>query len=275
MRVFLVRHGQSESNADWNVNTTKADHAIELTDEGMEQARGAGEFLRDLFSSEITHGTAGAFFNKVRLWHSPYVRTRQTASQIVAACRTPEDIQIRRCRPGPGVIMLDNVAKVRKAGESFFVDDADPDAPVPHGREHLLLHEQQFGLFDGLSDEERAARYPDEWAHYRKVRKFEGKMFAKMPMGESRADVCMRVHQAFGSFHRDAERHGIEDIVVVGHGTTNRSFLTMWLHKRWEWMHEEPNPKNCSVRLIEDKQDRGYIFEGYENPEGYKHAARK
>ena len=272
MRIYLVRHGQSESNADWNVNTVKADHAIELTSEGKDQATGAGEFLRDHFAAFAQrHG----YVPKTRLWHSPYMRTRQTATQISKACVVSEETHILHKRPQPGVMFMGNTYKTRAKGQTFFMDDLDPEAPVPHGKEHILLAEQQFGVFDGLSDEERAEQYPTEQAYYEKCKKFEGKMWPKMPLGESRFEVCQRVHQAFGTFHRDAERHNIEDIVVVGHGTTNRAFVQMWLHKRWEWMHEEPNPKNCSVRLIEDGEDKGYIFEGYENPEGYKHKARK
>ena len=150
---------------------------------------------------------------------------------------------------------------MRGEGMSWFIDQ----------REHLLLHEQQFGVFDGLSDEDREKYYPREQAYYEKCKKFEGKMWPKMPQGESRMDVCQRVHQAFGTFHRDAAKHGIENIVVVGHGTTNRAFLQMWLHKPWEWMHQEPNPTNCSVRLIENGEDKGYLFDEFEQPKGFIH----
>ena len=92
-------------------------------------------------------------------------------------------------------------------------------------------------------------------------------MMAKIPLGESRYDVCLRVHAAFGSFHRDADKHGIETIVVIAHGTVNRAFLQMWLHKPKGWMDEQPNPKNCSIRLIEDNEDLGYIFPGFERDE--------
>lgn len=142
-------------------------------------------------------------------------------------------------------------------------------------REHLLLAEQQFGLFDGLSDEEREARYPAEHAYYEKCKKFEGKLWPKMPLGESRIDVAQRVHQSFGTFKRDAEKHGINNIIIAAHGTVNRAFIMMWLHLPYEWMHSEPNPPNCSVRLLEDGEDKGYIFEGFPNPPGYKHVAKE
>jgi 2,3-bisphosphoglycerate-dependent phosphoglycerate mutase len=68
------------------------------------------------------------------------------------------------------------------------------------------------------------------------------------------------VSQAFGSFHRDAAMHGIKNIVIVSHGITIRAFLTMWLHLTPEWFEEEPNPANCSIRLIENNVDKGFVY---------------
>jgi 2,3-bisphosphoglycerate-dependent phosphoglycerate mutase len=227
MRILLVRHGQSRSNLDGSENLRVADHAIELSDQGHEQAKACGAFLRGWFEQNL--GTTGSR-PKIRLWHSPYARTRQTAAHIETAC---------------GDWLLDR-------------------------KEHLLLAEQQFGIFDGLSDDERADRYPDFHAYYEKCKRFEGKLWPKMPLGESRFEVAQRVHQAFGTFKRDEDKHGIDTIVVVGHGTTNRAFVMMWLHLQYEWMHREPNPANCSVRLIERGEDRGYVFQGFVDPEGQK-----
>jgi 2,3-bisphosphoglycerate-dependent phosphoglycerate mutase len=239
----------SRANVDWSENRRVADHAIELTGEGKKQARKAGEFLATYFKETLgtTHPT------KVRLWHSPYLRTCQTAEGIVETCRGEN-------------------------GTSWFMDPDGVDPlkrPVAHARLHFLLHEQQFGIFDGLSDEERAKQYPAETVYYEKCKRFEGKVWAKFPMGESRMDVVGRVHQASGSFKRDEEKHGIKNIVIVGHGTTNRCFAMSWLHYTPEWLEKEPNPSNCSVRLLEDGEDKGYIFDGFKNPDGYKHVPNK
>lgn len=221
----------------------------------------AGDFLRKYFTEHmLTTGTAGSFIPKILLWHSPYQRTRQTTAEIEKTCTLPKDVQILD-RPTPPDVFEVRVKEKRKAGDSFFFDK----------REHMLLAEQQFGVFDGLSDEERKKHYPREQAYYEKCKKFEGKLWPKMPLGESRFEVCQRVHQSFGTFHRDAERHGIHDIVIVGHGTTNRAFVQMWLHHPWEWMHQEPNPLNCSIRLIQDGVDEGYVFKGFK---GGQHAGQ-
>src|SRR5207342_1431465 len=129
-------------------------------------------------------------------------------------------------------------------------------------REHVLLCEQQFGLFDGVPDDDLPARFPEEWAYYDRTCGFGGKFWARMPLGESRFDVAQRVHQAFGTFHRDAADHGIEDFVVICHGVTLRAFVMMWCHLSPEWFEAEPNPHNAAVRLIEGGTDRGYLFAG-------------
>ena len=144
------------------------------------------------------------------------------------------------------------------------VQTADPFAKkvtILDRRTHILLAEQQFGLFDGLSSEELRYKYPREHEHYEKCAEFEGRFWARMPLGESRFDVAQRVHQAFGTFRRDDEKHGVRDIIVVAHGTTIRAFVMMWLHRSVEWFEKEPNPKNGSVRLIERDRDCGVIFE--------------
>ena len=213
MRIFLVRHGESEGNVDKNIHRTMADHAIPLSPRGHEQAETAGFVLRDYLES---HGS------RPRLWVSPYLRTRQTADGLEKSV-----------------------------------------GPLLHDRrEHTLLVEQQFGLFDGLTDEECAEQFPVENDHYLKQQAFGGRFWAPMPHGESRFQVAQRVHQSFGTFHRDRDRHGIEDIIVVSHGTTIRCFVMMWLHLPFEWIEEERNPRNCSIRLIEDGEDKGYIYPG-------------
>lgn len=158
---------------------------------------------------------------KPRIWHSPYLRAAQTTQGIATH-------------------LGDRVESIR---------------------EHVLLAEQQFGLFDGLTDEQCAERYPEEWAHYDRCERFNGRFWARLPLGESRFDLAQRVHQSFGTFHRDAERHAIEHLIVVCHGATLRAFVMMWLHLPVAWFEAEPNPKNGAIRHLIDDADLGYIFE--------------
>jgi len=243
-RILIVRHGESLGNVDRSVHATHADHAIPLSEKGHAQAQAAGQFLAGFLAEvEEAEGSEGRFppsYIRPRLWVSPYLRTRQTADGI------EEGIG----RVGASVLYPGN------------------DKPVPQfprirdRKEHLALCEQQWGLFDGVSDEDLPVLFPNEHAHYKKQEDFEGRFWARMPLGESRWDVAVRVHQAFGTWHRDAERHGIEDLIIVTHGVTARCLVMRWLHLPFEWIEKERNPKNCSIRLIMDGEDKGYIHEG-------------
>lgn len=229
MKIYLVRHGESEANVNKALGMERADHTIGLTDRGLKQAAGVAAWLNDRV------GTA-------RVWTSPYKRARQTAR-----------------------VIYDKLAANPVKGPSW--------APTLTIRvrendllEHIGLCEQQFGLFDGIPDEELAKRFPDEHAHYKKHEEQEGRFYARMPLGESRFDVALRVHQTFGTFQRDAAKSkdmANRDLIVVCHGVVIRAFVMQWCHKSVEWFEKEPNPKNCSVRLIDyDGEDAGYVYEG-------------
>ena len=225
MRIYLIRHGESQGNEDASLYGEMADHAIPLSDAGHEQARGAGAALRDYLDErkKWPASDAKALGYHLRLWNSPYIRARQTADELASIL-------------GPRVTSR---------------------------RENVLLSEQQFGLFDGVPDDEIPKRYPDQWKHYDLLSRFHGRFWAKMPMGESRFDVARRVHQMFFTLHRDLDLNRIEDLVVVSHGVTIRAFIMMWCHEPPEWFEEEPNPKNCAIRLIDDDGDQGYVFDGF------------
>ncbi len=222
VRIFLLRHAQSQGNVDPSLYRDMADHAIPLSAGGQAQAREAGRRIKEHL--QAIHGEPGSA--RVRMWTSPYERTRQTGDVIVEAA-------------------------------GGWVTDR---------REHILLCEQQFGLFNGVPDDQLPVRFPDEYALHSKQEQAAGKFWVRFPLGESRFDVATRVHQAFGTFHRDLRKHGIEDLIVVCHGVTLRAFVMMWCHYSPEWFETEGNPGNCAIRLIEGSEDRGYIFEGFEDP---------
>ena len=78
-RVILLRHGESEGNADHTLYRTVPDNAIELTDRGSEQARAAGERIRKLVGNE-----------SVYFFCSPFERTLQTLRNVRDALDDPE-----------------------------------------------------------------------------------------------------------------------------------------------------------------------------------------
>jgi len=88
-RIILVRHGESQGNADPNHYETVPDYALHLTDAGRQQARAAGEQIVELIGAE-----------SVRAYVSPWYRTRQTCQEIAQVLgerivRTIEDPRIR------------------------------------------------------------------------------------------------------------------------------------------------------------------------------------
>lgn len=233
MELILVRHGLSTANKDLTIHHTTPDHVIPLAEEGLEQAKTAADkvqkYLHHKYEKSYNVSLEGSVphavrpHRKVRMWVSPYLRTRQTAD----------------------------------AFNSIAWSDNCPI--VIDRREDVALCEQQFGLFDGLTEEELQQKYPDEYEHYDKCEKFEGKFWARMPLGESRFDVTLRVHQVFGTWQRDLERNDIGTVIVVSHGVTLRAITMRWLHLPYEWFEKEPNPSNCSVRVINCGKDLGYL----------------
>lgn len=217
--IYLVRHGQSLANIDrFAAKDRFPDHAIPLTELGEQQAVEAGKALNEIMLADGVH------HGRVRMWASPYVRTRKTAALI----------------------------KEQLVG-----------FPQLDYREHINLCEQQFGLFDNVPDEDLPKVFPLEHSHYDLAEKFEGRFWPRMPLGESRFDVAVRVHQSFGTFHRDSDRHGIDNIVVVCHGVTLRAFVMQWLHLPYEWMDQQKNPGNCDIYHI-SRMTHGYIYKNGE-----------
>jgi len=70
-RIFLIRHGESEGNADPSVHALVPDYALRLTPAGRLQARAAGETLRGLLGLE-----------PAQVYVSPFFRTRETFAEL-------------------------------------------------------------------------------------------------------------------------------------------------------------------------------------------------
>ena len=229
-RIFIIRHAESEANLDLKIGQRKPDYAIDLTNNGLNQAYEAGEFLKQYIEKNIFKNNEKP---AIRFWSSPYKRTRQTSSQIIKSLGFQKE----------GGILRDY-------------------------REKDSLREQDFGDFEGFDKEECAKNFPEENAKYLRSIQFKGQYWAKMPKGESRADVSQRILSFIDTIMRDIETNEgreeeIRNIIVVTHGVTSRCLIKEYLNLPWEWVQEEPNPNNASIRLIENGEDKGYIFEGF------------
>jgi len=117
-------------------------------------------------------------------------------------------------------------------------------------------------LFEGTAVEELKEKFALEYAHFEKCIKFNGRYWARPPLGESRFDVCQRVANSLATFQTDLNKQQ-NDLVIVSHGVTLRALVMMYLNRTPEWFEAERNPKNCALRLIVGDRDRGYMFDGF------------
>jgi broad specificity phosphatase PhoE len=76
------------------------------------------------------------------------------------------------------------------------------------------LRERRFGVFEGLTRDEIAERYPDAWRAWTQTTEHP-------PGGESRVDATARMARAIARVHADARGH----VLVVSHGGVMRLWL--------------------------------------------------
>ena len=73
MHIFLIRHGESQTNIGENYIKRIPDHLVSLTETGRQQALDQGKWLASYCEKN------GIDLSKARIWRSPYLRTRQTS----------------------------------------------------------------------------------------------------------------------------------------------------------------------------------------------------
>jgi len=126
-------------------------------------------------------------------------------------------------------------------------------------REVFLLREQEFGDWDGLTDEGIREVDPQRFDKRQHLTDTLGKFYFRYPNGESRADVVQRMAIFIGKIHRSHFRHH----VVFLHGVTQRAFRMAWMNHPVTWFEEEPNPGNASVLTIRRDADSERWVEQY------------
>lgn len=137
------------------------------------------------------------------------------------------------------------------------------DAARLRKRGSFLLREQEFGDWDGLTEDEIAQRYPEQFEKRRRMTDALGRFYFRFPNGESRADVVQRVSVFLGKMHRTHYDHHL----VFLHGVTQRAFRMAWFDRPPQWFETEPNPRTASVLLIR-RDAEGWWQERYLEDEG-------
>ncbi len=127
-KIILVRHGESEGNADRNNYESIPDFALNLTDPGKSQAILAGEKLKNIIGTEAVYA-----------YISPYIRARQTFDSIQSVIsrniyKTIEDPRLRELDWGHLRHPDDNEEIIRERNEfsTFYyrIKDGESGADV-------------------------------------------------------------------------------------------------------------------------------------------------
>lgn len=142
-KIFLVRHAQSEANVNFRVLRTITNMSANITETGINQAHQTGVFLSKKLSKDLP----------LKIWNSPYNRTRQTAKIIKE--------------------------ELKKNG--FIFEEF----------ESIYLSERQFGVLDNV--EHFTTEFHQEAKHYLMHKKQKHDFFVRPPLGESPFDMCLRL----------------------------------------------------------------------------------
>jgi 2,3-bisphosphoglycerate-dependent phosphoglycerate mutase len=291
MRILLVRHAESEANVDKQLLTTTSDYTIPLSQKGIKQSHAVGKFIRDYLKrlnevyqdqwydeKTLTPMARKQSFMKVRKTEQeeegdgdPFTAMGSNSfswddestdeEDLMAEPKTPVSTESESSAPKLKVrIWTSPYKRARQTAEAILSEAREY---IHDYKEHVLLGEQQFGLFEGVPLDEIRDRFPNELAYFEKQIAFGGRFYATPPLGESRYHVAQRVYQTFSTFLYDAQTKGIKDIIVVAHGVTLRAFIMTYMNYSPEWFEKEENPNNASVRLLEGKHDRKYVYNGF------------
>lgn len=123
MNIFLVRHAQSEANVNYKELHSKTNIGIALTTDGLIQAHQTGKFLSNKIDTQ----------QSLKVWNSPYKRTRQT-SEIIKSYFAPNS----------------------------FIEE-----------ESIHLAERQFGLVDDVADYAKEFHHESRHYHLHRNSKHE------------------------------------------------------------------------------------------------------
>ena len=148
MKIFLIRHGESMQNTKENYSIGLPDHKVYLTEQGKEEARLAGEFLKKYIVDNKIN-----ISNSV-MWVSPYTRTRETASIIneqLSIKKVKEDITL--IEQQYGLFSDKEIAKIREMYpdqfafyDNYYQNDGKFYAKLPQGESpfDVALRTKQF-----------------------------------------------------------------------------------------------------------------------------------
>jgi broad specificity phosphatase PhoE len=147
---------------------------------------------------------------------------RQQARQLATRVR---DLEI-------GQVRASDLRRARETAE--IVASALGLAPVVIDPR---LRERSFGVFEGLTAEECADRYPEVWTRYQTDRR------CVPPGGEAQENVVARLAEAVQEALSAPLPHG-QSVLLVGHGGSMRALLSHTFNRAFP-----PLANGCLLRL--------------------------
>lgn len=230
MRIFLIRHGESEGNVDHAAYVKHGDPHVPLTDKGWRQAAGAGAFLRHYLAER---GSAPPH----RIWSSPFLRTRQTLRGVLEGL-----------------------------GEDAY-------AVPPAIREDLRLAEQSYGYLPYVESQQGFfhRQVGKALAAFSRAVHAHNPFMAVTPLGESPLHAYQRIDSFVNTFYRDRERRGAaadEDVLIVSHGATIKSFMMRWFHIPLSGWPQLETPGNTDILMLEKEAGQWRITRIYDGQAG-------
>lgn len=217
--IFLIRHGESVGNLDVTRYATDKDHNVALTEFGYQQAVNAGKFLKKYFEEhpELKE-------KKIRIYYSPYLRTKQTLDGIMEGAE--------------GALDKNKII----------------------AREDSLLRERDYGIFSLLGDNEsRKKLFPVQYSFFEQLIQQSGKFYARPPQGESPADTAIRTEIFKDKLMSSLERNDDADIaIVISHDAVLKCFEKNFFHKDVKWYESQPKFPNAGIKLLHQEGHKSY-----------------
>ena len=104
-------------------------------------------------------------------------------------------------------------------------------------------------------------KYLKKHKAYNKYYNETGSFYTQYPSGESVYDVVLRM-KYFINFMLKSLDESIENVFIITHGYAISAFVMAYFNHLPEWLEKTFQMKNCSVRLIENSTDLGFIYGG-------------
>jgi len=181
-RLIIIRHGQSEGNVNEAIYTEHPDNEIPLTNLGWEQAKMAGQALRNQI---LCNGKDGS---TVHFIVSPYVRTMETFHGLASAWCDPDAEFGRITDQHERKVMWYN--RLTEMGITWHEDPR--------------IREQDFGNYQNQETMNKAKRERHKF----------GVFYYRFPNGESASDVYDRVSTFLDSLWRSFDANRSQNYVL-------------------------------------------------------------